>query len=621
MATDAPGPGSAGPGEDLETLDNLAGQALENLVNQFARPLDFLRELVQNSIDAGSPRVEIWLAYHPDGAEPAGSTGGGEAASGVPERGVPERGVLEIHVDDWGEGMDEEIIDKQLTRLFSSTKEDDLTKIGKFGIGFTSIFAIRPEAVLLRTGRHGESWELLFHADRSFDKVRIDEPLAGTRITLYKRMARSEVEGFVRECRWILRFWCEHSNTPITFWDRTAGVEQPAPAPADPFAAFDVAGSAAPPAPAAPAGPEQVNSPMALDAELSVHGVHDGVQVVCGYAPRPRYGFYNGGLTLMNTENDEVLGRYLHQLGHLSFKVKSDALEHTLTRDNVLQDQNWERAIAALQQTSQQLQRALLDRTARAVAGGEPLGEWHRHLARECRARALHRVIEGAMEVPLVRDHRGQGHGLSAIEATYEEHGAILLHPGTGPLADALDREGVLLFDDDPDLRDLLEATWRPPFFAFRTTRRRIVRADHLYVLPRHLPPSELGRAERQLVELTAELLGGSVDGRLDLQVAEFPGGAEEALVVEGPEHAGVFRRTGRRFRWLPGVVHRRRLLLNRHNPYFLAQVVLAGERPRVAAVALAHAILDTEGIEGERTHRALAHKVGELLEGAAPRG
>ena len=161
--------------------EDLAAQALSNLVNQFARPLDFLRELVQNSLDAGSPRVDIWLEYM------------------SPEQGKDE-GVLSIHVDDYGDGMDEAIVDNQLTRLFASNKEDDLTKIGKFGIGFTSIFAIQPDAVLLRTGRHGESWELLFHADRSFDKVRIHEPISGTQITLYKHMEPAAVEPFVRGC-------------------------------------------------------------------------------------------------------------------------------------------------------------------------------------------------------------------------------------------------------------------------------------------------------------------------------------------------------------------------------------------------------------------------------------
>src|SRR5688572_2286957 len=112
---------------------SLAEQALTNLVNQFARPLDFVRELVQNAIDAGSPRIAVTVAWQ--------APAGGE-----------RDGVLRLSVEDWGEGMDEAIIDLELTRLFASSKENDLTKIGKFGIGFTSIFALRPEAVLLRTG-------------------------------------------------------------------------------------------------------------------------------------------------------------------------------------------------------------------------------------------------------------------------------------------------------------------------------------------------------------------------------------------------------------------------------------------------------------------------------------
>ena len=74
-----------------------------------------------------------------------------------------------------------------------------------------------PEAVLLRTGRHGEAWELLFHRDRSFDKVRLDEPVDGTRVSLYKRLAPSAVGPFVQECRWTLGYWCEHSDTPVRF--------------------------------------------------------------------------------------------------------------------------------------------------------------------------------------------------------------------------------------------------------------------------------------------------------------------------------------------------------------------------------------------------------------------
>ena len=131
---------------------------VDNLVTQFSSPLHCFRELVQNSIDAGSGAVDIWLDFIPD-------EGGGAS------------GVIEIHVDDAGEGMNEEIIDDQLTTLFSSTKEDDLTKIGKFGIGFVSVFALGPKGVLVQTGRDGEYWEVFFDHDRSFYKSPLETPI------------------------------------------------------------------------------------------------------------------------------------------------------------------------------------------------------------------------------------------------------------------------------------------------------------------------------------------------------------------------------------------------------------------------------------------------------------
>ncbi|MEO0601249.1 MAG: ATP-binding protein, partial [Myxococcota bacterium] len=305
---------------DAGAPPSLAEQALENLVNQFARPLDFLRELAQNSIDAGSPRIEVAVAFDP------------------PDEG-DEEGVLRIHVDDYGEGMDEDIIDNQLTRLFSSTKEDDLTKIGKFGIGFTSIFAIQPEAVLLRTGRHGEYWELLFHADRSFDKIRTELPIQGTKIALFKRMPSDRVAPFVQEVRFVLDYWCEHSDTPLTFEDRTQDTAVVRPSGDDPFQAF---------ADGAHGTAERINRPLAIDAALQHFHEEDGLEVAIGYADPARFGFYNGGLTLLNTQNTDVLGEHAEQLAHLSFRVKHDGLEHTLTRDNVLHDYNWERAMAGV---------------------------------------------------------------------------------------------------------------------------------------------------------------------------------------------------------------------------------------------------------------------------------
>src|SRR5262245_25172872 len=88
-----------------------------DIIAQFADPLAFYRELVQNSIDAGSPQVEIKLEYD------------------------PSANVLRVAVRDRGEGMTRDILENQLLVLFRSTKEKDDSKIGKFGIGFTSVLS------------------------------------------------------------------------------------------------------------------------------------------------------------------------------------------------------------------------------------------------------------------------------------------------------------------------------------------------------------------------------------------------------------------------------------------------------------------------------------------------
>ena len=142
--------------------------ALEHLINQFSDPLSFYRELIQNAVDAGSREVDVWLEYKKGAAD-------GE-------------GAMIIHVDDFGEGMNREIIEGRLTRLFSSGKDGDFTKIGRFGIGFVSIFAIEPDAVSLDTSRDGENWRVLFHRDKSFSLIARDETVEGTKIQITERV-------------------------------------------------------------------------------------------------------------------------------------------------------------------------------------------------------------------------------------------------------------------------------------------------------------------------------------------------------------------------------------------------------------------------------------------------
>ena len=138
------------------------GDALEGLVHQFADRWAFLRELVQNAIDAGTAEIDVRIDHD------------------------PTRGQMTIEVADHGEGMNREIIDTKLTRLFSSSKEGDYTKIGRFGIGFVSVFALDPDLVCVDTGRAGEWWRVLFRRDRTFERIRLHHPVEGTTVRLYK---------------------------------------------------------------------------------------------------------------------------------------------------------------------------------------------------------------------------------------------------------------------------------------------------------------------------------------------------------------------------------------------------------------------------------------------------
>ncbi|TNE90663.1 MAG: hypothetical protein EP330_07685 [Deltaproteobacteria bacterium] len=566
--------------------EDLAEQALSNLVNQFARPLDFLRELVQNSLDAGSPRVDVWIEYAP------------------PENGA-KHGVLSIHVDDYGDGMDEAIIDNQLTRLFSSNKEDDLTKIGKFGIGFTSIFAITPDAVLLRTGRHGESWELLFHADRSFDKVRIDEPMSGTKITLFKHMEAERVPSFVREARWVLGYWCEHSNLPITFDDRTRTEDKAEDTlTADPFAAF---------ASTEKDTREQVNSPLDLgDALLKLKVEEDDLLVGIGYAHRPRYGFYNGGLTLVSSTSPDVLGEF-KDLAHLAFKVKCDRLEHTLTRDNVLQDEAWMGVMERVRSHAHTLRKQLVTRIEQAVRHGESLDTWHLQLAHEV---AVHgrplMVMLG--DRPLFRDDKGEPLTLRQIEKQEDALGTILLSPKHTRLAAELRAQGHRLLDPEPATALLLKSFERHAMIGMFRAERRLQPAEERFVLPDLLERDELSARERRLLDATLRLLEGAMPGAFTLRLGDF-GGAEaassEVLALEGPEGGGLFARADDPWLALPSFGRKKRcLLVNRHHELFRALVVASAEELPVAAFALSQALLVADGTRAAQPYDRLLDAV-----------
>jgi len=268
------------------------GDILEDLVNQFSDPMAFFRELIQNSIDAGSLEVDIRIEYN---------------------EGESEEGSIIAHIDDFGEGMTREIIETKLTRLFSSTKDDDFTKIGRFGIGFVSVFAVEPDAVILDTARGGEAWRVIFHPDRTYDLIRLDVPVEGTQVKVIKTATREAYEEFKHRAVEVIQKWCKHAQVPIYFEG------------------------------------EDIRLPFDVESACKVTYEEEGTRIVAGYTTQPNapYGFYNRGLTLKEGGSSAW---------HLmTFKIDSRYLEHTLTRDQVIEDRHYHKAAELLDHVAEEL--------------------------------------------------------------------------------------------------------------------------------------------------------------------------------------------------------------------------------------------------------------------------
>jgi hypothetical protein len=277
--------GSGGPA--------FTGEILDELVHQFADPVSCFRELIQNSIDAGTAEIEIRFNFECDVEDSPSSS---------------DEGAIVIEVQDFGSGMDKEIIDEKLTRLFSSEKEGDATKIGKFGIGFVSIFALEPEAVVIDTGRAGERWRIVFDEKRSFRRFALEEAIEGTRVRLIKSGTRADFEDLRERARTAVRYWCGHVDVELRFDD------------------------------------EVIAEDFNIEGRYVREGQSGMQRYVIGHAAQGTqlHGFYNSGITL------EAKPEIVNAFSGLSFKVFGGDLEHTLTRDGVVRNEAYARAIDGL---------------------------------------------------------------------------------------------------------------------------------------------------------------------------------------------------------------------------------------------------------------------------------
>jgi molecular chaperone HtpG len=285
-----------------------ADEALGDLVAQFSDPYAFIRELIQNSLDAGAARIDVRMAW--------------------------DDHRLTVDVMDDGEGMDRATIEGYLLTLFRSTKEDDLTKIGKFGIGFVSLFAMGPQQVIVDTARDGVWHRVQFAEDRSFTLLEMPEPREGTTVRL--ELARSQRDA---------RTDCERIRASAVRWCRFAEAEITTSASGLGQGGWDEAPIAA---------------PFTVEAPVVVTHRSDGFEAALGPSRAPSAGFYNLGLTLFESDGPALIDG-------VSFRVKGRHLEHTLTRDNVRRDRHFDEAMRRLRAlAAEELGRAVQDALAEA---------------------------------------------------------------------------------------------------------------------------------------------------------------------------------------------------------------------------------------------------------------
>jgi hypothetical protein len=356
--------------------------ALDRLVKQFSDAMAFFRELIQNAIDAGTEEIEVGFE-HRDGR-------------------------MIVRVDDWGSGMTREIIESGLTRLFSSSKDGDRTKIGKFGIGFVSVFAIEPEAISIDTSREGEHWRVLFDEHRRFSLIRREEPVEGTKISIYKRASKAEFEQFRARALEVLRYWCKHVAVDI----RVDG--------------------------------ERINEPFELGTSIEVRREHEDELLVVGH-PHDGVafaGFYKRGLTLI----EEPL------LPGIAFKASSPNLEHTLTRDDVIREAGFERLMTRVHALiAGELCEQVFVRLDQAIRAARELGEAdeQRRTGLEYLWRAALHHVRAEHALPSAREHglfrTPSGALLTEAAVRKPKRGAVIVAQHAGPLCEVLERAGEVV--------------------------------------------------------------------------------------------------------------------------------------------------------------------------------
>jgi hypothetical protein len=322
-------PFRARPDQHLGPLaaDAAVHDAVGQMVRQFADELAFLRELVQNSLDADATAIEALFDHHR----------------------VDGRAVLEISVRDDGRGMDQNTLERCLLVLFRSSKEGDPTRIGKFGVGFFSVFAARPDLVTVETGTDADAPGLRLRLTPDFTwELERAAPRRGTSVRVRVPLRDGDPAALADRCVERLRHWCPHVRVPLTA--RFSNV---------PGRDAEV----------------RIDAPHHIAAEVSVRAQHGEAVTLVGLSDTPARRYLNRGLLLQAEEGSQE-----PEHRGLTWLIDAPDLHHTISRDAVVRDAAF---VARLRAVPEIAQGALREKVIRT---------WNELAERCARARAERRA-------------------------------------------------------------------------------------------------------------------------------------------------------------------------------------------------------------------------------------
>jgi len=536
-----------------------------DVIDQFADPMAFYRELIQNAIDADTPSIDVSVVH--------------DAAARTVRATVKDAGV----------GMTRDILEHQLLVLFRSTKEGDDTKIGKFGIGFASVLSPRPNLVVVTTVRDGRRLALHLYPDLHFE-IFDGGPAqrTGTSVELELPIQPDDVAGFARRSLDALVRWCRHAAVPIRFTAPTCG------------AGLDDV---------------RVDRPLGLDeAVVSVQGkTADGKTIgVVGVlaAAAPYAGFFDHGLTLHET-HEPVPGRLA--LRRLAFKVQDSRLGHTISRDNVLRDGAYDRAVDFVHDLAERELPRMVAAVVREAAGAGDRARYTTLMTTLFDAGMV--PDRDAWAVPLL-EPLGERRWVTAGELGRRAWGAWSRSPLTAAIAAA--GEPVVDLCGRPDDRWLVAALERHAGRELTAVATELTRVAP--IVP-SLPDQTLLSALRELLDhahrAPSSIVLAEIDGALGAEPT-ITGGHDDAELQHPTEAA-----------WVIGVERARRspferlrkppLVLNVHHAQIAAARRRAVDDPAAAASLLARALLLRYGaLDHERSEQLLVHTL--TLTAAGPR-